>query len=178
MLVGDLVTLGAAFVAAFGLRGGWDSYSRMLPFHHYVWILWVIAPIWIGTLRWFGAYESATYRSSSRLTTAIVKAHVTVGLALLSVMYLAMRMDVSRLLLQTFLAVSFVLLVAVKLAVRPYRQPYPSPAIRPEMESFGGWRSAPCQCVPQPCSGAPPLGYRCSGPGRPEGFERIGQWSS
>ena len=103
MMVCDLITLGASFGAAFVVRSGGfgPPYSAMLPFGHYAWILWVIAPIWIGALHWFGLYESVAYRSPARLVAAIAKSQLAAGLALFSVMYLAMRMDISRLLLET-----------------------------------------------------------------------------
>jgi exopolysaccharide biosynthesis polyprenyl glycosylphosphotransferase len=89
----------------------------MLPFAYYAWILWVIAPIWICALHWFGLYDSAAYRSIGNVVVAVLKAQFAAGLILLSVMYLAMRMDVSRLFLETFLVISLALLMALKLNV-------------------------------------------------------------
>jgi len=119
MMVCDLMTLGASFGAAFVVRSGGfgPPYPAMLPFGHYAWILWVIAPIWIGALHWFGLYESVAYRSPTHLVAATAKSQLAAGLTLFSVMYLAMRMDISRLLLEAFLAISFATLVTVKLGV-------------------------------------------------------------
>lgn len=91
---------------------------KVLPFARYSWVLWVIVPIWFFSLRWFGLYKSARYDSPKAIIKSVFQVQLLAGLALLSTMYLMKRTEVSRLLLQGFVGVSFVLLMAEKLMVR------------------------------------------------------------
>jgi exopolysaccharide biosynthesis polyprenyl glycosylphosphotransferase len=113
---GDVATLIASYVVAYWLRdrlfGPW--YGPLLPFAEYAWILLVIVPIWLLLLRRFGLYDPICYTSLGRLLRAVVKVQVLGGLCLLSVMYLTRSGQISRLLLQCYLGVSFLALMAEK----------------------------------------------------------------
>ena len=127
MLVCDVATLIASFVLAYLLRDYLDNPLResmlqrrhgpIFPFSSYAWILWVILPTWVISLRRFELYGSRTYESGSRIFTSLLKAQVLGGLTLLSILYLTTKLNISRLLLEVFLVVSFGMLLTVKIAV-------------------------------------------------------------
>ncbi len=115
----DAATLVASFAAAYqavGLLLRRDFVS----FADYAWLLALIIPIWLACLRAFGLYGSAAYASSQGLVSRLVQAQFIAGLLLLSSMYLTRSVGISRLLLQTFLGVSFAFLAAQKFALRAY----------------------------------------------------------
>ena len=128
MLLCDVATLFASFVVAYLIRTYLDDsirdalspkrYQPLAAFTAYSWIIWLIVPTWIVALRRFGLYGSKTYESGRRILTCLGKAQILAGLTLLSIMYLTTNLSISRLLLETFLAVSFFMLLGVKIAVK------------------------------------------------------------
>jgi exopolysaccharide biosynthesis polyprenyl glycosylphosphotransferase len=80
----------------------------------YVWLLWAIVPMWVISLRWCGFYDSQTYSSLSCVLGQLLRAHIVAALLLLSTMYATKAVVVSRLLMQTFLTVSFAILAGEK----------------------------------------------------------------
>ncbi len=116
----DLVTLVASYAVAYWVRDHFlrSWYGELFPFAEYVWILWIIVPTWLSWLRVFSLNESVSHASLGRTIIKLFKVQVLAGLALLSVMYLTRSAEVSRLLLQTFLVVSFIGLVAERTAVK------------------------------------------------------------
>ena len=115
----DAVTLAAGFAAAF-VAAGMFFHRHFVSFGRYAWLLALIIPIWLVCLRVFGLYSSPVYGSRGRLMGRLVQAQIMAGLMLLSSMYLTRSQAVSRLLLQTFLVVSFVFLTAQKFGLRTY----------------------------------------------------------
>jgi len=117
MGVCDALTLAAAFAATFWVCA--HLFSRHFRSSaDYAWLLWVIVPTWIVALRSFGLYESPSYGSRRGVVARLVKAQAFAALMLLSTMYLTRSTIVSRLLLQTFVGMSFVVLTIQKMAVR------------------------------------------------------------
>jgi exopolysaccharide biosynthesis polyprenyl glycosylphosphotransferase len=116
----DIAALVVSYAIAYWLRdrlfGPW--YGALLPFAEYVWILWVVVPTWLFLFRRSGLYNPASYRSLGGLFRVLVKVQVLGGLCLLSVMYLTRSAQISRLLLQSYLAVSFVALAVEKGGVK------------------------------------------------------------
>jgi exopolysaccharide biosynthesis polyprenyl glycosylphosphotransferase len=112
----DIATLVVSYAVAYWVRDQLFSpwYGELLPFAEYVWILLVIVPIWTLLLRRFGLYDPASYASLGRLFPALVKVQFLGGLCLLSVMYLTRSAQISRLLLQSYLGVSFFALAVEK----------------------------------------------------------------
>jgi exopolysaccharide biosynthesis polyprenyl glycosylphosphotransferase len=113
----DIVTLIVAFAASYYLAATL-LIKIIMPLTTYIWLLWVIIPVWILTLRWFGLYETLTYSSLSRSLGHLVRAHFVAALLLLSTMYVTKAVIVSRVLMQTFLTVSFVALAGQKSALQ------------------------------------------------------------
>src|SRR6266849_1131310 len=113
----DLFTLVVSFVATCLLYGR-VTHNQFWALTNYAWVLWVIGPVWVLSLRSLGLYQPESYESILSIVSRLVRAQVIAGLMLLSTMYLTKSSEVSRLLLQTFLGLSFVVLMAQKAAVR------------------------------------------------------------
>ncbi len=120
MIALDCAALVLALLAAYQLCATLlaPRYGGLEPFAHYAWLMWVVVPTWLTALRFVGLCRPATYRSSASMFAALAKAHLIASLVLFATMYLAMRPDVSRSLLQTFIVTGFVLLALEKLAAR------------------------------------------------------------
>jgi exopolysaccharide biosynthesis polyprenyl glycosylphosphotransferase len=117
LTLADVLTIGFSFIAAFWICGHWFG-RGMFPFDTYVWILWVIGLAWLPALRHFGFYEAASYESAWRILRQLVAVQAIGGLLLLSTMFLTKSVEVSRVLLQLFLAVSFAAFAIAKLATK------------------------------------------------------------
>jgi len=113
----DAAVLGVSFAASFWICGLLFS-RRFASFTDYIWLLWVIVPAWLIALRAFGLYHSASYETRPGIVARMIKAHTIAGFMLLSTMYLTKSGQISRLLLQTFIGVSFAALTIQKFAVR------------------------------------------------------------
>ena len=116
MAVVDVVTLTAAFVAAYVIVGV-GFHREFVSFTSYAWLLAPITLIWLACLSAFGLYRSAAYFFRRGVLTRLLQVQMLAGLLLFSMMYLTHSEVISRLLLQTFLGVSLTLLAFQKLAV-------------------------------------------------------------
>ncbi len=83
-------------------------YPPMQPLREYVWMLWLMVPFWLSSMRWAGLYEAACYRSFPVLFRRLLKAQVIAAMLLLSFLFVSRAWNVSRLFTQVFIAVSFV----------------------------------------------------------------------
>ena len=112
----DLAVVGGSFLVAYFLRDHVGA-GELRPLGHYAWLLVAALVIWSACLRAFGFYRSARYRGRIEVLAQLAKAHALGALVLLSVLFIARRWEISRLLTQLFLAMSFVALAAEKLAL-------------------------------------------------------------
>lgn len=123
----DAVVISMAFVFAWWLVAStWSPHLAPLPPH--LWLLCVILPVWILTLHYFDLYDPTRLESVRALVTSLVRAQIVAGLLLLSTMYMARASWVSRVLMQCFLATSFLMLVGHRLAVSELLSHYRSRA--------------------------------------------------
>jgi exopolysaccharide biosynthesis polyprenyl glycosylphosphotransferase len=106
-----------SYALAYWICGGLFE-RKLLGIADYIWLLWVIVPSWLVSLRVFGLYHSAGYESGGDLIGRVIKAQIVGSLVLLSTMYLTKSSDISRVLVQTFIGLSFVGLLGQKFAVR------------------------------------------------------------
>ena len=119
MVAVDFLTLSVGFIVAYVIVG--VGFRRnFASFADYAWLLAPIALIWPACLGVFGLYRSAAYLSERGVLTRLAQGQMLAGLFLFSSMYLARSEVISRLLLQTFLVVSFTLLAIQKSAVVAY----------------------------------------------------------
>ncbi|MBF6571125.1 MAG: sugar transferase [Candidatus Binataceae bacterium] len=113
----DTATLVASFAGAY-LAADAVLQRHFVAFEDYTWLLFLIVPIWLGCLWIFGFYTSIGYSSHRNILSRLVRTHVFASLMLLSAMYLTRSEAVSRLLIQTFLGISFIALGAQKFAIK------------------------------------------------------------
>ncbi len=112
----DALTLVAAFAFSYWLRGP-AVHADIGSFSEYLWMLWVILPAWLISLWFTGLYSSGTYRHVTTLVAAVLSAQFIAALLLLSSMYMTKSVEVSRVLTQLFIAISFCATLAQKLAL-------------------------------------------------------------
>jgi exopolysaccharide biosynthesis polyprenyl glycosylphosphotransferase len=117
----DIATLLLSFCGAYWVREiGYltSTYGKLLPFADYAWLLWVIAPTWIWLLRSFRLYEASSYEQVYSVLWGLVQVQCLGGLVLFSSMSLMKTPQLSRLLVQVFLGVSFTALATEKIGVK------------------------------------------------------------
>jgi exopolysaccharide biosynthesis polyprenyl glycosylphosphotransferase len=113
----DAAALLVSFAAAYWLAA--EVFGRYLDsFAKYTWLIFLIVPIWLGCLWIFGLYTSAAYQSVSTVLNSLLRTQFLAGLLLLSLMYITRSEAISRVLIQTFLVVSFAVLNFQKLALK------------------------------------------------------------
>src|SRR5438876_10123004 len=78
----DVATLVVSYAAAYWIRDHFlrSWYRALFPFADYVWILWVIVPIWLFLLRGFGLYNSTSYESLREISSSLLKVQILGGL--------------------------------------------------------------------------------------------------
>ena len=116
----DIATLTVSYLFAYWLRDqmAGKQVGLMMPVAEYIWILWIILPTWLAALNAVQLYDSGSYASRVQLVRKLTKAHIVASLVLLSAMYLLKQLIVSRLFLDTFVAITLVTLAAEKLGIR------------------------------------------------------------
>jgi exopolysaccharide biosynthesis polyprenyl glycosylphosphotransferase len=110
----DILTLLVALTASYWIRGPAVK-AHIGAFSDYFWMLWVIVPVWLLSLWFAGLYRSETYHHITRLVAAVLRAQIAAGLLLLSSMYMTKSVEVSRVLTQLFIAISFCAILVQKL---------------------------------------------------------------
>jgi len=118
VLLGDLGVLVASFFLAYLLRTRLWWTSELLPLREFVWVLGLIIVLWPMLARAVGLTDSHTYLWPRRMFLLTARVHVIGGLALLSTLYMLRAVEVSRLFMQTFLAISGVLFIAERAFIR------------------------------------------------------------
>jgi exopolysaccharide biosynthesis polyprenyl glycosylphosphotransferase len=113
----DLAVVSGSFVVAYVLRDQVLGAGELRPLEDHAWLLAAALAIWSACLGAFGFYRSVRYRGRAEVLGQLCKAHALGALVLLSVLFVARRWEVSRLLTQLFLATSFLGLAAEKLAL-------------------------------------------------------------
>src|SRR5436190_2254057 len=104
LAVADAVTLMLGLFVAYTIVG-LVFHRRFAFFSFYIWLFVPIIIIWLLCLTAFGLYPSTTYHSGRSVVSRLAQAEFLASLLLFSVMYLTRSEVISRLLLQTFLAV-------------------------------------------------------------------------
>lgn len=118
VLVADIGVLIASFFVAYSLRARLVWPGELLPLREFVWVLGVIIVLWPMLSRSFGLTQSQTYLWPRRLFLMTAKVQAIGALALLSTLYMLRAVEVSRLLMQTFLVVSGLAFAFERAAIR------------------------------------------------------------
>lgn len=112
----DGVVIAIAFMAAYFLRkplpGG------LGPIHGYVWVLFLVVPIWFFLLSKNRLYASIRRLSTFDIITRLVNVHILGGVAVAAIIYFVDRDQYSRGLFIAFVGFSWLLLTLEKVALR------------------------------------------------------------
>jgi len=119
LIAADLEVLALSFLVAFVVRDRFLSaeVGELSSIDDYLWLLGLVLGIWFGCLKLFGFYRPTRYLRRRKIFGALVKAHGLGALVLLSLLFVARRWEVSRLLTQLFFFIGFVGLAGEKLVV-------------------------------------------------------------
>jgi exopolysaccharide biosynthesis polyprenyl glycosylphosphotransferase len=130
----DGISVVTSFAAAYFYVGLILQHS-LLPSVSNLRLMALILPIWLICFGEFGFYDPPFNPPLRELLNRLVRSHFVAGLILLAFMYLTRSEAVSRLLLQVFLVISFVTLVAEKLGLRAFlnRARYRAQLTRPKV---------------------------------------------
>lgn len=118
VMLSDLAVVAASFLLAYAVRD-WSTAVGVQPvgaFAKQGWLLAAVLLIWLACLNAFGVYRSFRYQRYCDLLGRLTRAHVVGALTLLSLAFVARRWEISRLLLHTFLIISFAGLAARQVA--------------------------------------------------------------
>jgi exopolysaccharide biosynthesis polyprenyl glycosylphosphotransferase len=113
----DALTLVASLTLSYWFRGPLLK-TEIGPFSNYFWMLWLIVPAWLASLWFAGLYKSEIYRRITTLFAAVVYAQIVAALLLLSSMYMTKSVEVSRVMTQLFIVISFCAILIQKLLLR------------------------------------------------------------
>jgi exopolysaccharide biosynthesis polyprenyl glycosylphosphotransferase len=117
VLAADALALTGSFLLAYALRNQFAAYGTLLPLETYGWVLGCVIGVWLTLARMTGLAESRSYMWLQRTLLSTLKVHAMGGLIVLSALYLLKAYDVSRLFMETFLAVSALVMLAERVAV-------------------------------------------------------------
>jgi exopolysaccharide biosynthesis polyprenyl glycosylphosphotransferase len=118
VMVLDACTLIASFFLAFAIRDRYLGFGELNPLGNYLWVLVVLLPTWLVLARVNALTQVSSYRTPQRALLLTVRVQALGALVLLSALYLLRAVEVSRLLMQTFLAVSTATMMLERLAIR------------------------------------------------------------
>jgi exopolysaccharide biosynthesis polyprenyl glycosylphosphotransferase len=116
-LLCDLLVVAASYYAAYETLAIW-RHRAVAPFRTYLWVFAMIGPFWVVALWQSGLYEARAYRSGKTMAAGLFKTQLIGGGMLLSAMFLPKSEEVSRLLLQIFIAISGIILAAERFAIQ------------------------------------------------------------
>jgi exopolysaccharide biosynthesis polyprenyl glycosylphosphotransferase len=120
VLACDMIVLAVSLIAAIELYAAIFHLTRhtgLWRFFGGLWILWIACPVWGLLLQARGLCSTRSYRSFRGIIARLLQVQVIGGLILMSAMYL-IKMPESRMISQSFLAISLMLLLSEKLCVR------------------------------------------------------------
>ena len=108
-----------SYLIAYAIREQYleSRYGPLHEFGKYIEILWVILPSWLFLARRHGLHDPRTYSWPASILGGQSRTHLLGGLVLLSAMFMSASWDVSRLLLQLFIAISFVAALIERAAI-------------------------------------------------------------
>jgi exopolysaccharide biosynthesis polyprenyl glycosylphosphotransferase len=116
----EIILLIGAFFTAFWVRDAYFSgtYAPLPPIERYLWLIYIILPLWSFLFYYFGLYESERTRPLWKETWKLVKVSFW-GTLLLMVAVFAFKADlISRLFVAMFGLTAFLFLFVERLALR------------------------------------------------------------
>jgi len=122
----DILLTVISFLTAYWIRSSFifDHWGELFDLHLYMWVFWIIIPVWPIVLKQMGLYNGAMKARVSSLLFSVLKAVVVASLVLASAIY-AVKDDLfSRLFFGFFIGLNFILISVEKLCLQAvYRHP-------------------------------------------------------
>ncbi|MBI3802777.1 MAG: sugar transferase [Nitrospirae bacterium] len=118
----DITILIGAFYLSFRIRDLYlsQSYGRLIPFENYLWLIYVIVPLWSALLYYFDFYESQRTKTFWREAWKLAKISISGMLLLMAIVFAAKADFISRLFITFFGGASFLCLFLERLALRTF----------------------------------------------------------
>lgn len=118
----DIVLLVVAFYLSFFLRDIYFSepYGRLFSFERYLWLIYVIIPLWSALLHYVGFYESQRTKTFWREVWNLAKVSFSGTLLLMAVVFAAKADYISRLFVISFGGLSFLFIFLERLTLRTF----------------------------------------------------------
>lgn len=118
----DVALLIGAFFLSFLLRDSYFSepYGRLLSFDRYLWLVYVIVPLWSSLFYYIGFYESQRTKTFWREVWNLAKVSSLGTLLLMAVVFAAKADYISRLFIISFGCLSFLFIFLERLTLRTF----------------------------------------------------------
>jgi exopolysaccharide biosynthesis polyprenyl glycosylphosphotransferase len=119
VIASDALALGLGFLIAYVVRNRFTGFGALLPLslETYGWVLISTLAVWLPLAQTRGLTESRSYLSLQTALLATVRVHVIGALTVFSLLYLMKAYEVSRLFMQTFVAISALMLIAERVVI-------------------------------------------------------------
>ena len=127
MIVLDVLLTLVSFLLAYALRGSisFDRHGQLFGLQQYLWVLWIIVPVWPIVLKYFGLYDGALVAKMPVVTMSILKSVLVTSLILASAIYFVKDSPFSRLFFGFFISIDFILLLIEKIILKwLYHRPH------------------------------------------------------
>jgi len=119
MQIAEIILVAGSFLAAYYVRNYLMSFSygEILPINEYIWIIFIIIPIWAGLLKFYGVF--GTFRLDSFIADAgrILISHFWGVMTLGFTVFLFQKKYFSRSLIIIFAIISFISILLAKIIV-------------------------------------------------------------
>lgn len=111
----DVVIVISSFLAAYAVREHYSYLLRPLrPLSEYLFLLYLILPIWVALLYYNGAYRSLRTRTLAQTLWPVLKTVAIGGVVIMTVLFMFRLESISRALIIIFLFVNMLMLAACK----------------------------------------------------------------
>ncbi|MDP2689531.1 MAG: hypothetical protein Q8P48_05410, partial [Deltaproteobacteria bacterium] len=119
----DLVIVAASFFLAYEARRQWDGvFVPLRPLSSYMFLLYMILPLWTALFSFNGAYGSIRTKSLYQTVKPLLKTTLAGGVVLMTILFIFRLEYISRALLLMFLMISGFLLVALRALILSFTQ--------------------------------------------------------
>lgn len=116
----DIVLTILAFITAYYVRKDtiFHNYEALYSLRTYLWVFWVIIPVWPILIKSVGLYNGALLQKKGIVVYALIKAVLLGSVIIFAVMYITSSSIFSRLFLALFFIFAFIFLLIEKLSIR------------------------------------------------------------
>ncbi len=120
MIILDIALTIGAFILAYYIRNSFlfDEWEDLFDMHQYLWVFWIIVPIWPIVIKQMGLYNGVMHAKFPVLVFSVLKSVLVGSLIIASAIFVVRDALFSRLFFAMFVVVDFFLLLIEKLLLR------------------------------------------------------------